>query len=200
MAKNAVLEKNQCYPMTVRSVNNLGNGVGEINGMVTFVRGGVSGDRLTVRIIKCNRDYCVGRIEEILEPSPHRVEDSCPAALACGGCVYRALDYAHELELKRSDVVHAFRKAGLRDIEIEPVRTVGQPIGYRNKAQYPVADGPEGVDVGFYAARSHKLVRAEGCALQPAVFGEIVRFVRDFLRAYAIPAYNEETGRVVVMG
>ncbi|MBR7137099.1 MAG: TRAM domain-containing protein, partial [Clostridia bacterium] len=74
MPKNSVLVKNQCYPITIRAVNNLGNGVGEIDGMVVFVRGGVTGDRLTVRIIKCNRDYCVGRIEEIIAPSPHRIE------------------------------------------------------------------------------------------------------------------------------
>ncbi|MBQ8275730.1 MAG: hypothetical protein IJZ02_03800 [Clostridia bacterium] len=71
MKKNeSVLQKNTCHPMTVRAINNLGNGVGEIDGMVTFVRGGVTGDELTVRLIKCNRDYCVAKIEEIITPSP----------------------------------------------------------------------------------------------------------------------------------
>ena len=195
MAKNTVLEKNKCYPMTVRAVNNLGNGVGEIDGMVVFVRGGVTGDALTVRIIKTNRSFCVGRIEAIIKPSPHRAADACPAPLSCGGCAYRALDYAHELELKRTDIVHAFRRAGLPDVVVEPVRSTGQTAGYRNKAQYPFAPSPEGVEVGFYAARSHRLVPAGGCILQPPIFGEIALAVRDFAREKGIPAYDETTGQ-----
>ncbi len=195
MSKNTLLQKNECYPMTVRSVNNLGNGVGEIMGMVTFVRGAVTGDELIVRIIKCNRDYCVARIEEILTPSPHRTTDLCSAPLACGGCAYRALDYAHELELKRSDVEHAFRKAGIRDTEITAVRTTGKICGYRNKAQYPIAQGTDGPEIGFYAAKSHKLVPAGGCVLQPPIFGEIAIAVRDFARERGISAYDEATGR-----
>lgn len=190
----ANLQKNQCYPLTVRAVNNLGNGVGEIDGMVVFVRGGVTGDLLNVRIIKANRDYCVARIEEIVTPSPHRIADTCPAPLSCGGCAYRALDYAHELELKRMDIAHAFRKAGLRDVTVEPVRSSGGTHGYRNKAQYPFAPGPDGVEIGFYAVRSHKLVPAGGCILQPPVFSEIALTVRDFARAYSISAYEEATG------
>ena len=191
---NSVLQKNACYPMTVRAVNNLGNGVGEIDGMVTFVRGGVTGDSLIVRVIKCNRDYCVARIEEIVSPSPHRVTDACTAPLSCGGCAYRAIDYAHELELKRNDVEHAFRKAGLRDVVVEPVRSVDRISGYRNKAQYPIAPGPDGPELGFYAARSHRLVPAEHCPLQPAVFGEIAIAVRDFARQMGISAYDETSG------
>ena len=196
MKKNeSVLQKNTCHPLTVRAINNLGNGVGEINGIVTFVRGGVTGDELTVRLIKCNRDYCVARIEEVITPSPYRTADPCDAPLSCGGCAYRGVDYAHELEMKRQDVEHAFRKAGLREVTVEPVRTTGQTAGYRNKAQYPIAPGPDGPELGFYAARSHRLVPAEHCPLQPPVFGEIAAAVRNFARERQIPAYDEETGK-----
>lgn len=195
MAKNTVLEKNKCYPMAVRAVNNLGNGVGEIDGMVTFVRGAVTGDEIVTRIIKTNRSFCIGRVEEIVTPSPLRVPDPCAAPLSCGGCAYRGLDYAEELRLKREDIVHAFRTAGLPDAVIEPVRTTGQTTACRNKAQYPFANTPDGVEIGFFAARSHRLVPADGCVLQPPVFGEIARAVRDFAREKGIPAYDETTGQ-----
>ncbi len=181
--------------MTVRAVNNLGNGVGEIDGMVVFVRGGVTGDALTVRIIKTNRSYCIGRIESIDRPSPLRVDDPCAAPLSCGGCAYRGLDYAEELRLKREDVAHAFRQAGLPDVMIEPVRSTGATTGCRNKAQYPFANTPDGVEIGFYAAKSHRLVPAADCILQPPVFGEIAHAVRDFARMHGIPAYDETTGQ-----
>lgn len=38
----------------------------------------------------------------------------------------------------------------------------------------------------------------EDCALQPPVFGEILRFVEQFLDRYHIPVYDEETGTGLV--
>ncbi|MBQ3127037.1 MAG: 23S rRNA (uracil(1939)-C(5))-methyltransferase RlmD [Clostridia bacterium] len=195
MANNPILVKNQCYPMTVRAVNNLGNGVGEIEGMVTFVRGAVTGDEIITRIIKTNRSFCIGRVEQLITPSSLRTPDPCTAPLSCGGCAYRGLAYTEELRLKREDIVHAFRTAGLPDAVIEPVRTTGQTTACRNKAQYPFANTPDGVELGFYAAKSHRLVPTDGCVLQPPAFGEIARTIRSFAREKSIPAYDEITGQ-----
>lgn len=198
MSKNAILQKNAVYPLTVRAVNSLGNGVGEVDGMVVFVRGGVTGDVLEVRIIKTNRDYCVGRIERVVSPSPHRVDDPCRAPLSCGGCAYRSLDYAHELVLKRNDVIHAFRRAGLPDVTVRDVVSTGEISGYRNKAQYPCGDGPDGLEIGFYAAKTHRLVSGDACMLQPPIFAEIAREIRDFARETDLPAYDETTGQGIL--
>ena len=99
-------------------MNNLGYGVCRIEDMVVFVDGAVDGDFAEIRIIKTARDYCVGRIERIIEPSHHRIEPDCgvfsrPIASRCGGCVFRHISYEHELELKRSFVAASFLKAGI---------------------------------------------------------------------------------------
>ena len=69
-----------------------------------------------------------------MTPSALRCEADCRAA-GCGGCVYRHVGYEHELEIKRAYVQTAFRKAGLSDVRVAPVRHTEQLTGYRNTCQ-----------------------------------------------------------------
>ena len=198
-----LMQKNELIRVRITDINNLGCGVGHLEnaaentGMTVFVRGGVTGDELEAKVIKVTKGYLVARIERVLKPSPHRTEeDLCTAALGCGGCAYRHITYGHELELKRGYVQNAFRKAGLPEVEVEEVRHTDSVIGYRNKAQYPVQRGKDGrLQAGFYANATHRIVPADGCRLQPEVFGEIVAFLCDFADRHCILAYDEETGK-----
>ena len=192
------MRKNEIVRLDIEEINNLGCGVGHLKnadgsrGQVVFVRDAVSGDELDARIIKVNKNYLVGKIERIVAPSALRCEPDCKA-VGCGGCVYRHIGYEHELEMKHAHVQSAFRKAGLSDVEIAPVRHTDQLTSYRNKAQYPVRNGKNGMEAGFFATASHRIVPAADCKLQPAVFGEIVAYICAFCDANAIRAYEEES-------
>ena len=188
------MRKNETVCVTIEDMNNLGYGVGHLDGLTVFVRGGVTGETVTAKIIKVTKTYLVALAEKIPQPSPNRCEPDCASFPACGGCVYRHIAYAHELELKRSYVENAFRKAGLT-VTVETVRSTGKTDGYRNKAQYPVfADPRTGApEIGFYAGSSHRPVAAENCRLQPAIFGSISHDAMRFLAKWQIPVYHEET-------
>ena len=99
------LKKGDVIELDITDINNLGNGVGRYpdnDGKVVFVRGAVSGDRVSAIIIKVNSGFAVGKLEKIIKASAHRAcEDFCSAPLSCGGCVYRHITYEHELEIKR---------------------------------------------------------------------------------------------------
>ena len=49
-----------------------GMGLCRANGQVVFVERGVRGDRCRLRIVKALKNKAYARIEELLEPSPHR--------------------------------------------------------------------------------------------------------------------------------
>ena len=190
------LQKNTELTLEITDLNNLGNGVGRApDGRAVFVAGAVAGDTVRALVIKVNRDFAVARLIEVLSPSPDREEGFCEAPATCGGCVYRNLTYEKELALKRSFVEHAFRKAGITDAEILPVRTTGVVQGYRNKAEYPITEGKNGLFGGFYAQKTHRVVPADGCALQPTAFGELLRFFCEFYTEKGVSAYDEESGR-----
>ncbi|MBP5427682.1 MAG: 23S rRNA (uracil(1939)-C(5))-methyltransferase RlmD [Clostridia bacterium] len=187
------IRKNETYEIEIADLNNLGYGVGRIGDLVVFVSGAVDGDRVEAKIIKIAKNYAVGRLEKILFPSPHRlpVPDPCPAR-GCGGCAYRAIAYAHELELKRNAVASAFRRAGLPDATVLPVLSTEKTAHYRNKAQYPVTGTPDAPVIGFFAPKSHRVTDARRCPLQPELFGEILDAIAALMGKYGIAPYDEE--------
>ena len=176
-------------------MNFLGFGIAKADGCVLFVSGAVTGDTARVCVIKVCRTYAVARTERILAPSPHRIPDGCAVSASCGGCAFRCVDYAYERTLKEAAVRQSFIRQGLRDVDVAPLTSDGRTDRYRNKAQYPVrrtADG--GIAVGFFAAKSHRVLPCTDCALQHPAFAPIVEEIRAFAAETQLPIYDEEAG------
>ena len=183
--------KNMIYKTKIESINNLGYGVCRIDGMVCFVKGGVTGDILNVKVIKVNKNYCIGKIEEFFDRSSYRIEQSCPVFKQCGGCCFRHITYTHELELKKSFVEAEFKKANV-DVKVNDVIFANTTERYRNKAQYPVNFENE---IGFFSEKSHKVCNNTDCVLQPVVFADIINIVREHMNKYNIKGYDEVSGK-----
>ena len=184
-------KKNDLVRVTVTDLNNLGFGVAHTDGKALFIADAVDGDELVARIIHVGKTYSVGRIEEMIAPSPHRETPFC-SVRGCGGCAYRAVSYAHECERKENNVRFAFRKAGLPDARVLPVTNAGVTSHYRNKAQYAVAPDKTGkCQAGFYAPKSHRLCEAADCPLQNPAFAPVVKSILAFCNENGIPPYDE---------
>ena len=195
------MQKNDILRVRIEEINNLGFGVAHAEekngtrGKVIFVRDAVTDDLLDARIIKVNKSYLIAKIEKMIEPSALRATEGVCTAAGCGGCVYQHIQYEHEAALKRDYVENAFRKAGLSDVRVGELRHTGELTRYRNKAQYPVANGKGGMMAGFYATGTHRIVPMSDCALQPILFGEVVTYICQFCDRNGIRAYEEENGR-----
>lgn len=191
------IKKNDIVELNIEDINNLGSGVSHLDdGRVVFVRGAVTGDKIKAKIIKINTNFAVARLEKVIEPSVFRDNQCfCNASESCGGCVYRHITYDHEKDIKKNYVKYAFIKAGLPDVVINDVHSTNKTKAYRNKAQYPFAITKSGIVAGFYASKTHNVVPAFDCALQPKIFGEILRAVCDFSNKKNLTVYNEETGK-----
>lgn len=171
-----MLQKNDVVDALIVDVNNLGYGIAKVDSEVVFVQGGVTGDRVRLRIIKCARSYAVARIESFSEVSSYRIDPACPHYKSCGGCLYQHISYSYEKSLKEESVRAALRRAGLFGIRVEPLGGSSQLDGYRNKAQYPVSTDENGkLCAGFYAAKSHRVIPGTmKCSILPQQFGGIV--------------------------
>ena len=193
------MNKNDIIVLDIIDMNNLGAGVGKVDGAVVFVAGAVTGDKVECKIIKVTKSYYVAKLLNIIEPSKNRAtEEFCSAPQSCGGCVYRNLTRESELEMKRAYLEGLFKKAGLSDVNILPVMQVSERGKYRNKAQYPVRATKDGLRAGFFANKTHSIVSSAHCALEPDVFGDIVTLICDFATKNGISAYDEESGRGVL--
>lgn len=189
-----MLKKNDLIPLEIQSITNEGSGVGRCQGMAVFVPGSAPGDRLVVRIVKALSSYCYGIIQEITQPGPGRISPACPVSRRCGGCSLQQLDYRAELAEKERWVADAIARIGGLSLPVRPILPSPRAEGYRNKAQYPIGMGPDGVCCGFYAPRSHTLIPAQDCLLQPAFFGDIARAVCRYIEQSGKKPYDEAAG------
>ena len=63
--------------------------------------------------------------------------------------------------------------------------------GYRNKAQFPVAMGKNGIEAGFFEKGTHNVVPVEHCRIQPACAEQARSAVLRYARHWNVPAYDE---------
>lgn len=191
------LKKNDLIELEITGYTAEGSGVGRYNDLAVFVPLAAQGDRLRVRILKTAKTYAFGKLEEILTPSPDRIAPDCAQFARCGGCVFRHIRYEAELRVKEQRVRDALERiGGFRGIKMEPILGAENPDGYRNKAQLPVAAAPGGgVDLGFFAAHSHRMIPCASCCLQPPVFAAAMEAFRRWAGQSGETVYNEQTGK-----
>lgn len=193
------MKKNEFCTIEITGMTAEGNGVGRTeDGMAVFVPLTAVGDVISCKIVKVTKSYAYGIINEIVTPSPHRAESSCPVSEKCGGCTFRHMSYSAELAVKDKLVRDAFlRLGGFEDVPFEEI-CGGDTDFYRNKAQYPVAEKDGRLICGFYAKRSHRVVPFTECRLQPQIFGNITKECLRLAQEKKIPAYSEENGSGVL--
>ena len=194
------LKKNQLIELTITGVTGEGSGVARYvsdeypePGFVVFVPGTALGDTILCRLVKVQKNHAFGIIEELLTPSPDRVDNpKCTCYGKCGGCNWRHVTYEAECRYKQSWVQDTIRRVGGIDAPVLPLIGGAKADRYRNKAQYPVAPGPDGRPViGFYAPRSHRIVPCGDCKLQPRGYAAVTKAVEQWMVQNDIPAYDE---------
>ncbi len=195
-----LLQKNQLIELTVTGVTGEGNGVARYvaeeypaPGFVVFIPGTALGDRLICRILKVQKNHAFGKLEELLEASPDRKNHvDCPAYGKCGGCNWRHVTYEAECRYKQDWVQDTIRRVGGIDAPVLPLMGGTRSNRYRNKAQFPVAPGPDGRPViGFYAPRSHRIIPCRDCRLQPKGYAAVLDAVEKWMVDCDVPAYDE---------
>lgn len=191
------LKKNDIIRLRITSMTAQGSGVGKTeDGVVVFVPMSAIGDDLEVRILKTKKTYAYGKIETIVSPSENRIEVDCPVFRKCGGCVYRHISYEAELEIKYSRVRDALERiGGFENLKINPVAGNDRVDRYRNKAQLPARNSENGVELGFFANHSHRIIPLDDCMLQPELFNRVNATVKRFMDETAQSAYDEGSKR-----
>ena len=190
------LKKNDELSLDITGVTQEGSGVGRIEGMVIFVPGCVTGDKVQVRIVGIRTHFAYGKLLCIKTPSPARISIDCSVFPRCGGCAFRHIDYSEELRIKEKRVSDALQHIAGLSVQLAPIMGCQKQNCYRNKAQLPVGKNKDGqVIFGFYASRSHRIVSIDDCLLQPPVFKKIMQAFRQWIKRADVSIYNEQTGK-----
>ena len=191
--------KNDCFSVVIEDMGNDGEGIGKVDGFTVFVKDGIVGDHLLIKLTKIKKNYAYARIEKVEIPSPFRTIPRCPIHKQCGGCQIQALDYMEQLEFKQRKVInHLVRIGGFEQDRIErsmdSIIGMEEPYRYRNKAQYPVGMDKDGnIITGFYAGRTHVIIPVEDCMIGSEKNAKILNIVKKYMQENCVTPYDELT-------
>ena len=188
-----MLEKGKIYEAVISDYTAEGQGIAKIEGCAVFIPNALVGEKCLVRIEKAQKTWAAGKITELLERSPHRVNRQCPVAKLCGGCDFWHMDYAEECRMKADRVRQALNRIGGENLENIPLMAAPACTGYRNKAVYPVASKKGRAYAGFFRAGTHQIVENSGCLILFPQADQVKNTVIDFLNRHHISAYDETT-------
>jgi 23S rRNA (uracil1939-C5)-methyltransferase len=193
------VQKNEYIDVVFEDLTHDGAGVAKVDGYPLFVPNGLPGEKAKVKVIKVNKGYGIGRLIELYEKSPFRVEIPSDEANKYGGCQLEHISYEGQLKFKENQVRQVLARIGkLEDIKVHSILGMDNPWHYRNKAQVPVGEKDGRLIAGFFKPRSHEIVDTDESLIQLPEINEAVQAVKEICNELRIPAYNEETHKGVV--
>lgn len=199
MNKTIPVKKNDFIDVVFEDLTHDGAGVAKVDGYPLFIPNGLPGEKAKVKVIKANKGYGFGRLVELYEKSPYRVEIPNDEAHKYGGCQLEHISYEGQLKYKENQVRQVLTRIGkLDDVKVHPILGMEQPWYYRNKAQVPVGEKDGKLIAGFFKPRSHEIVDTDESLIQLPEINEAVQTVKEICNELRVPAYDEEKHKGVL--
>lgn len=153
-------------------MDHFGNGIGNINGKIIFVKGALPGETVDVTITKDKKSFMEGNINTIIYKSSKRVEPFCKYFGVCGGCSLCHLNYENTLEYKKERVKNILSKFDIPKINV--IRNEND-LYYRNKIELKIVD----CKLGFYEKSTHNLIEIKECKVTKKSINKSFEFVKN---------------------
>lgn len=199
MKRTLPVEKNAYIEVIFEDLTHDGAGVAKIEGYPIFVPNGLPGEKALIKVIKVNKGYGFGRLIELYEKSPYRVEVRKEELHKYGGCQLEHIRYDGQLKYKENQVRQVLARIGkLEDVIIHPILGMDNPWHYRNKAQVPVGEKDGQLIAGFFKPRSHEIVDTDESLIQIPEINEAVQAVKEICGRLGIHPYDEGAHRGVL--
>ena len=153
-------------------MDHFGNGIGNINGKIIFVKGALPGETVDVTITKDKKSFMEGTINTIIYKSSKRVEPFCKYFGVCGGCSLCHLNYENTLEYKKERVKNILSKFDIPKINV--IKNEND-LYYRNKIELKIVDGK----LGFYEKSTHNRIEIKDCKVTKKSINKSFEFVKN---------------------
>lgn len=158
-----------------------------------FVKNMIVGETARIEIIKVLKNYCVGRIVEMLETSPQRVEPICDVFKLCGGCSIMHLNQQAQQQFKTKRVKDTLLKIGHIDIPVADCLMDEDGTHYRNKVQVPFGIQKGEIVSGFYRPHTNDIINHDYCHIQNAFSNQVTQRIKELIKVYHVLPYDKVT-------
>ncbi len=159
-----------------------GYGLARKDGKTYFVPYVLPEEEVIIKEYQQKKDYIIAYPENIIKPSPNRIEPLCKYFTNCGGCDFLHTTYEYQLSLKKDILIDQLKRIGKIETEIEKIIPSLNPFNYRNRVQLKF----DGKHLGFYKRDSHEVVDIDSCLITKEDINKIIYPLKKFLFKYAI--------------
>lgn len=206
-SNNGNIQKGDELELRIESLAFGGMGVARYHDFVVFIKYGLPGQKVRIRIYNKQKQYAQARLLAVLEQSPDFVEPKCEHFGECGGCLLQHLDYRAQLNFKHQQVIDSLeRLGGFNELQVEAPLPSKDIFFYRNKMEFSLAryrwrsqaeiaseekiQAP-GLYAGLHASGFYdKIIDVKKCWLLSNQGNEILHVIRDFARQSGEKAYS----------
>lgn len=131
------------------------------DGKVIFIKGAIPGESVEVTIKETRKDYSIGEVTRVLEPSEFRRIPPCPYFGICGGCHLQYIQYERQVTIKEEILKDSLQRIG--KIQIENLSSLtDREFSYRHRVQFKVSrDGK----LGFFKEGTREVVPIDRCLI-----------------------------------
>ena len=155
-------------------------------GKAVFVAGGLIGDTVEARICEDGPSFSRAVVDEVLEPSPDRVQPPCPFIGICGGCPWGGLSHEAQLQAKEENLRSALARIGKVSAEevddlIRPIRHAKDAWGYRNKIELAPVHENGKFRLGMHGRDASQIIKVDSCPLFEKKHAKAVKAVAGAL-------------------
>ncbi|MBY4796949.1 23S rRNA (uracil(1939)-C(5))-methyltransferase RlmD [Collinsella sp. AGMB00827] len=169
--------------LTITSMTYGSDGIArDASGKAVFVSGGLVGDTVSARIVEEGQRFSRAVVEEVLEPSPDRVQAPCPFVDICGGCPWGSLSLDAQRAAKIENLRSCLERIGGFSSDetqalIKPLRHAKDAWGYRNKIELTPHKQAGKLRLGMHGRNPQDIVVVPACPLFEKRFAGAVRSV-----------------------
>jgi 23S rRNA (uracil1939-C5)-methyltransferase len=178
--------KTKSVEVTIERILPGGVGLAHADGRTVMVPLAAPGDRLRIHVDRTKGNVDFASIEQIIEPSPLRVEPPCPYFGRCGGCDFQQLNYQAQLDAKVEIIRDCLRRIG--GIENPPdfqVTPAPNQWHYRSRAQWQYDSIPK--RLGYFEAGSRRVCDVVECAVLAPELQQTLSGLRERMRDGLLP-------------
>jgi 23S rRNA (uracil1939-C5)-methyltransferase len=161
----------------IESLTHDAKGVTHIDGKATFVHGSLPGEKVRFLYTGRWRKYDEGRVVEVLNASPQRVEPLCSQFGVCGGCSLQHQEVSAQVHSKQQSMLESLEHIGkVTPEQILPPLISSSSWGYRRKARMGVRYVPKkgGTLIGFRERGTSYITDIDCCHILHPRVGELL--------------------------
>ncbi|CAN2207374.1 AdoMet_MTases domain containing protein [Candidatus Nanopelagicaceae bacterium] len=162
-SRRVTLEVGQKIEVTIEKIAHGGHFIARHEGAVIFVRHGIPGELVEIVITSVGSSFNRADVLSVKTPSADRVSPPCRYANreGCGGCDFQHITVPRQRSLKSEVIAEQFSRIAKIDLQVE-VEEINKPLGWRTRCTSVTTKNGS---LGFYQARSHKVVAVDDCRI-----------------------------------